>query len=58
MRYFKFSILIILVLLAISMLPLLGGSMIWMLGGADGLDINGTAQKNNRPAESISVGDG
>ena len=58
MRYFKFSILIILVVLAISMLPLLGGSMIWMLGGADGLDINGTAQKTNRPAESISVGDG
>jgi len=58
MRYFKFSILIILVVLAISMLPLLGGSMIWMLGGADGLDINGTAQKTSRPAESISVGDG
>ncbi len=54
----KKIVLIVLVVLAILMLPLLGGSMIWMLGGADGLDINGTAQTINRPAESTSVGDG
>jgi quinoprotein glucose dehydrogenase len=54
----KKIILVVLVVLAILMLPLLGGSMIWMLGGADGLDINGTAQTTDRPAGSISVGDG
>jgi quinoprotein glucose dehydrogenase len=54
----KKIVLIVLVVLAILMLPLLGGSMIWMLGGAHGLDINGTAQTINRPAESTSVGDG
>ena len=54
----KKLILIILVVLVISVLPLLGGSMIWVLGGADGLDIDGTAQMTDRPAESISVGDG
>lgn len=40
---------IILAALVISMLPLLGGSMIWVLGGADGLDINGSTQMTGRP---------
>ena len=54
----KKFILIFLVVLAILMLPVLGGSMIWMLGGANGLDVNGTARLNDRPADSIDVGDG
>ncbi len=54
----KKAILIILLILAILILPVLGGSMIWVLGGSDRLDINGTAQVYGRPAASIDVGDG
>jgi len=54
----KKIILIILIALLVLFLPLLGGSMIWMLGGADDLDVNGTAQLYNRPAASIGIGDG
>jgi len=54
----KKFILIVLVVFAILMLPLLGGSIIWMLDGADGLDVDGMARVNGRPAETITVGDG
>jgi len=52
------TVTIILLVLLILLLPVLGGSMIWMLGGADGLDIDGTAQLNHRPSRSIDVGNG
>jgi len=45
-------------ILGVVMLPLLGGSMIWHLGGADGLDIDGSASTNDRPDNSIDVGKG
>jgi quinoprotein glucose dehydrogenase len=54
----KKFILIVMVVFAILMLPLLGGSIIWMLDGADGLDVDGMARVNGRPAETITVGDG
>jgi quinoprotein glucose dehydrogenase len=49
---------IIFCVLGILVLPILGGSMIWTLGGADGLDINGVADLNDRPLHSINVGNG
>ena len=54
----KNRLLVGLVILVILALPLLGGSMIWMLGGADSLDIDGTARMTGRPAASIPPGDG
>ncbi len=45
-------------MIAIVLLLLLSGSLIWSLGGADDMDINGTAQRNDRPAASMNVGDG
>ena len=44
----KKFILIVVVVFAILTLPLLGGSMIWMLDGAHGLDVNGTAERKMR----------
>ena len=32
--------------------------MIWVLGGADGLDVNGTARLYDRPAATTGVGNG
>jgi quinoprotein glucose dehydrogenase len=49
---------IILALVLIGLLPFLGGSMIWYLGGADDLDINGLARQTDRPADSFSIGSG
>jgi len=54
----KKTILIVFIVLFILLLPILGGSLIWMLDGADRLDINGTARQYDRPAASIGVGDG
>jgi quinoprotein glucose dehydrogenase len=54
----KKFILIVVIVILVLMLPLLGGSMIWMLGGAKGLDINGTAQVYERPDTSIEMGEG
>ncbi len=54
----KKSILVILLVLAVLTLPLLGGSMIWTLGGADGLNINGKARLTDRPAGASGAGDG
>ena len=54
----KKTTLIVLFVLLVLMLPLLGGSMLWMLGGADGLDVNGTARLYDRPGTSIGVGHG
>ncbi len=54
----KKTLAIISAIIAILLLPFLGGSMIWYLDGADSLDINGTAQRNGRPADSIYVEDG
>jgi len=42
----------------IVFLPFLGGSAIWMLGGAHQLDIEGLATVNNRPVETIRLGKG
>ena len=38
--------------------PFLGGSMVWHLGGAHGLDIQGRATAAGRPASTIDVGHG
>ena len=54
----KKFVVVVLAIVVLLMLPLLGGSMIWMLGGADGLDIEGAARMTDRPAESVSAGDG
>jgi quinoprotein glucose dehydrogenase len=43
---------------AVALLPFLGGSMIWYIGGAHGLDIDGHAAATDRPAASIGVGAG
>ncbi|MDD9963829.1 MAG: PQQ-binding-like beta-propeller repeat protein, partial [Gammaproteobacteria bacterium] len=39
-------------------LLILGGSMVWLLGGAHGLNIDGAATKTPRPAGTIDVGTG
>jgi len=49
---------ILLILIGAAALPFLGGSAIWYLGGAHGLDINGTASPVDRPADTISIGAG
>ena len=41
-----------------ALISVLGGSMIWYLGGAHRLDIDGTAHATARPAGTIDVGDG
>ena len=42
---------VVLAIVIILMLPLLGGSMIWMLGGADGLDIKARRKRlTGRPS--------
>ena len=53
----KLIAVLVIVLLA-GILSLLGGSMIWVLGGADALDIDGVADPVGRPADTIAVGDG
>ena len=46
--------------LAVSALlvSILGGSMIWTLGGAHGLDVAGAAATTARPADTVDVGNG
>ncbi len=44
------------VVVLIGLMPFLGGSMIWYLGGAHGLDIDGVATKIDRPQSTIDVG--
>ena len=51
------SRIVIFAILVLLSLPFLGGSAIWYLGGAHGLDINGTAEPVGRPDSSITVGD-
>jgi quinoprotein glucose dehydrogenase len=46
------------VLFMITVLSLLGGSMVWVLGGADALDIDGRAVLVGRPADASEVGNG
>ena len=41
-----------------SVVLILGGSMVWLLGGADGLNIDGAAAKTPRPTGTIDVGTG
>ena len=48
----------VLVLVVLVALVLLSGSLPRYLGGADGLDIDGTAARIDRPAASISAGNG
>ncbi|MGI9204258.1 MAG: pyrroloquinoline quinone-dependent dehydrogenase [Woeseiaceae bacterium] len=52
----KFFIIVIAVALTL-LLPFLGGSAIWYLGGAHNLDIDGTADIIARPENSIAVGE-
>ena len=40
------------------LLSILGGSMIWILDGAHGLDVEGVAAATARPADTIDVGNG
>ncbi len=50
--------LIVLALILVLVLSLLGGSMIWVLGGVDRLDVDGTARLNDRPTDTIGMGSG
>jgi quinoprotein glucose dehydrogenase len=52
------TLVVTLAIVLVLLLPFLGGSAIWYLGGAHGLDINGTAELVGRPESSITVGDG
>jgi quinoprotein glucose dehydrogenase len=54
----KKTLFFILAIAVICLLPVLGGSMIWMLGGADRLDIDGAAPIIDRPTDSYKVVDG
>ena len=45
-------------LLVIALPLVLGGSMIWHIGGAHGLDVDGFAGLTDRPAHTFDVGDG
>ena len=38
-------------------MSVLGGSMIWLLGGAHSLDIAGTASETPRPPDAVEVGE-
>ena len=42
----------------LGLVSILGGSMIWLLGGARSLDIAGTAPKTPRPPDTVVVGEG
>jgi hypothetical protein len=53
----KKKLIIIAILLAL-VLPFAGGSMIWFIGGADGLDINGVAGLNGRSTSAVEIGKG
>ena len=44
------------VALLVLLLPFLGGSMLWILGGADGLDIDGLAVTNGRDIAGSGIG--
>ena len=53
------TLLFVLAFVAIAALaPFLGGSMIWYLGGAHGLDIQGRATAAGRPPDTVDVGHG
>ena len=54
----KKALIIIAALLLAGGLSVLGGSMIWMLGGAHALDVDGTADRIDRPAMSVDAGRG
>lgn len=54
----KKTLIALLLLAAVVMLPLLGGSMIWYLGGSDGLDIDGEAQTVARDPDTFKIGAG
>ena len=45
-------------LAALAVVSILGGSMIWILGGAHSLDIAGTASETPRPRDTVDVGNG
>ena len=45
-------------LAALALVSILGGSMIWLLSGAHGLDTVGTASTTPRPADTVDVGEG
>lgn len=49
---------IVLAVLAVALLPLLGGSLIWYLIAGDNLEIKGTAVQSDRPVGSTEVGEG
>ena len=42
----------------LGLVSILGGSMIWLVGGARSLDIAGTAPKTPRPPDTVVVGKG
>ena len=48
---------VVALLAALALVSTLGGSMIWVLGGAHGLDIAGTASKTLRPPDTVNVGE-
>lgn len=54
----KKALLIIAAIIVLTLLPFLGGSAIWYLGGAHGLDIDGMATTVGRPDNSIGIGNG
>ena len=54
----KKLIIIVSVVVLLIGVALLGGSMVWYLGGAHGLDIDGSANPVGRPSRTIDVGTG
>jgi quinoprotein glucose dehydrogenase len=50
------KLIVIVSIVVVAFLPFLGGSTIWYLNGAHGLDIDGTAALVGRPQNSIDVG--
>lgn len=54
----RLILLLALILAGAVVASVLGGSMIWVLGGATGLDVRGVAMRTDRPAERVPVGFG
>ena len=55
-RFVKWGGLLFGSVLAFGFLATLGGSMIWALGGAHGLDIDGVAEKSDRDVAALGAG--
>ena len=52
----KLILTVVALLAALAFVSILGGSIIWLLGGARSLDIAGTAPETTRPPDTVDVG--